>query len=1296
MGFFNELAKLFKGKPPERHGAHGVTKEIKVAKRLEEIQDKERIKEIERDRERAKERRYEKEKREFEQSRTAILAAGESLRRPRVRQEFEEKVINEGERRNKKAAYLASYFERPGTLQALNSLIEAHDGVADAVHELSTGDESVHGDPQSLLRLGAGLRYEAARAENQGITDANEAIEPLMQAIVERSSRYLLQAKDQLKEIYARQGKNFHETAWLAQLLNITPQEAERILQDPEFEEQMKNKVKELLTQIAAEQPIEPLQGEDESWIEAGKKPRAEDVTPPIEFIDKVNEIWRKAESREGRKKLGIRELDAIKDELEELEHKSYPTAVGADTRAFDEAVRKLHGEIEDKLKTLAKRAIQRLEEEGPELSYGKMTQEEFLGKVGEPGHFGYLTRDLEQPENKELLDLFVGFSEESHRFRDQVFLRLHRGVLTFTRDSSQDTFGLYQRGDFDTFISFIGNHMPYRQDKRSGNSVAEAITKHYSNLSNAIRLSRDMDYNASQPGANFETLSRISALYQNEYVIEALSIPAVEQAFRCLEDTLTGIKDAQDGYIPPQLVEYDAVKGTVYVDDRAKQMLRQMAENKQVFDVKRDKNNSYLHIVEKDGRTIVLDRDNPEKMRDLIHEDKTGLHLSMYMTLAKGFHMGTARWLEMIANSKCPGSDNTVNGMPGFHSMAGYEGVASALNFASFVIEKFKFGGHKYIHIMNMMLPKDEKLPADPINAREAIELYLAYRDGTLKEKYPKAKRLIDLSNFSKISSALGSQTLWRYLDASIGWTDKEKELLGGPVRILLSENYAKEKVKDLLVNNKFKMLYRGRIQEENRKLRDEGRLDEMMPDTGPRFEALWKSQGEEQYKSEIANMLYALDGKTPDGKVLHHSHKNEVYKEWIKKYQLAYNARVWVETVMRNPIVVAHNVNVDTPVAGFEGKSKKTTLHSQIMHKILGVPPEDFQYGTVVEEKNGNLILRQSAGKFASPTSEQRRYLNELLDLEGDVASAREIAVREQRDLREEDFDEAIHGEKEGVRRKRAKKYWEMCRQACLGSTDLGRAQDLYNQFGISFNESLVGDYKIDWEKIYNIENILKEEGRNSLVLNEEFLLQDWDWIFGTNDLALRQMDLINLGSRSWFRRIGVDIMGHYKGAPLIGQYLDQLTPQPDDEELQKTLRGIVSTYAEDDVTRGWEVAGLLSFATDKIYAWDAKHLGSYAQREIWKEMMGVDAWGPNRRYKWWHGIKNKDILPPHGHDFYQTPHHFNVHALEKASHTQAKNMILEIIFMGMLVAIVMTSYKAFITKDKEDEEGGGGNPH
>ena len=45
MGFFNELAKLFKGKPPERHGAHGVTKEIKVAKRLEEIQDKERIKE---------------------------------------------------------------------------------------------------------------------------------------------------------------------------------------------------------------------------------------------------------------------------------------------------------------------------------------------------------------------------------------------------------------------------------------------------------------------------------------------------------------------------------------------------------------------------------------------------------------------------------------------------------------------------------------------------------------------------------------------------------------------------------------------------------------------------------------------------------------------------------------------------------------------------------------------------------------------------------------------------------------------------------------------------------------------------------------------------------------------------------------------------------------------------------------------------------------------------------------------------------------------------------------------------
>lgn len=1318
MELIKNLIKRIKGKP---HEPFDIGKRIETYGELQKAEKAEQIRKIEADRERVRARRLEKEKREWEKTRAEIVEAEERTRRPQVRQEFEEMVVNKG---NRNAAYLNRYLEDPQAWQALNDLIEAHDGVADIIHELAKSDDSVHGNPQFLLRLSGELLYEAHRAERQGIDNAKEVIEPLMRAIKDQVSRNWLAEGKRQKNI---RGEEFNERKWVAGVLGVSEERAREIIENNQLPEQIYSKVNEILAQVDEEQIPESLPGETRPWTEAGREPLGEDVTPPEEFITQVNKLWRKVETEAGKGKLGYRELNNYQDELLELEHDAYPAAVYADTEAYNAAIRKLHDEVEGKLNALGQRAVQLLEREGPPLSVGKVTKEEFLKKMGEPGYFGRgILQSLDNPENKELLDLFVGHSEESQKFRDQVFLKLHTGVLTFKRDSSQDTFGLYQRGDFDSFISFLKNRMPHRIDKKTGNTVAMAVTTHYTNLSNAIRLSRDIDYNASQPGADIQILQRIAALYQNEYVIEAMSIPAVEQAYRCIEDTLTLIKDANDGYIPPGLIEYDAVGRTSYLDDQAQVMLKKIAENLQVYDIKRDEDNSFLHVVEKDGRTIAIDRDRPDKMRDMIREDHEGLQLAMYMTLAKGFHMGTARLLEMIANSKVPGSDHPVDGMPGFHSMAGYEGVASALNYMSLVIEKFKIGGFKYFHLMNMMLPKDQHLPVDSINAREAVEVYLAYRDGTLAEKFPNAKRLLDLTNFSKISSALGSVSIWRYLDATIDWSDKALELLGGPVRIILSKNYAEKKIKEFLVINSFKVLYRGQIEAENRKLRDEGKAEEeLLPEVGPRFDALWESQGQRQYQNQINAKLDQLAGKTAKGKVLHHTKEKEAFEEWVKKYRLAYNARIWTETVMRNPIVVAHNVQLDVPTIGFDeergekrGKYKKTSLHSLIAQEIFGVPPEDFQYATVLEEKaNGELVLRQKAGKYTSPTEEQKRYLNELLDLEGDMASVREVAIREQRDLTLDDFDDAIQGENEEVRRKRAKRYWDLCRQAVLGSADLGRANELYETVGLTFPKdgSFVADYKIDWKKIDNIEDTLDEkfkkeikfdvpgfvtskvkDSKHPLVLNQEFLAKDWDWMFGTNDMALRQMDLMNLGSRSWFRRVGIDIPAHMQGSQLIGTYIDQINPQPNDEFLQKTLKDIVNAYAGDDIMRGWEVGGMLSFATDKIYAFDPLRLGSYAQKEIWKEMIGVDAWGPNRRYKWWHGVRQNDIIPPHGHDFYYNlDHQFNVHALERASQTTLRNLILEMILIGMLSATVIMAYRALSAKSEEDE-GSGGPPH
>src|SRR3989344_3980100 len=496
MGFLNELAKLaelIKGKPQVRLDKG---ESIRVAKE-EEVDRVRRVKETEEARERARERRFEEEKREFEKTRREILEEEKRLKLPEIKKEFEEKVIKEGKQRNQNAAYIAKYFERPGSQNNLNALIESHSEIANIVHELSTGNESVHGDPLALLKLGAELKCEAARAANEGIPGANDIIEPLITAISERASKYLLEAIDRIKESEARHDRVFNEAAWMAQVLNIFKEQAAEILQDPE---QITSKVNEFLAEVASEKPIEKLPGETESWIEAGKKPLPEDVTPPEKFISQVNDFWRQAEIEEGKNKLSYKDLNDYQNQLRELEHKAYPAELYVDTEAHNNAIRILHREVEDKLDALARRATQIREREGPSLSLGKMTKEEFLNNIVEPGDFGRgMLRALNSPENKELLDLFLDVnSEEGERFRDQVFLKLHTGVLTYKRQPTQDTFGLYQRGDFDSFISFLKSRLPYRIDKKSGNTVAVAISTHYTNLSDALRISRDMDYNAS------------------------------------------------------------------------------------------------------------------------------------------------------------------------------------------------------------------------------------------------------------------------------------------------------------------------------------------------------------------------------------------------------------------------------------------------------------------------------------------------------------------------------------------------------------------------------------------------------------------------------------------------------------------------------------------------------------------------------------------------------------------------------------------------------------------------------
>ncbi len=1178
---------------------------------------------------------------------------------------------------------------------------------------LLSADESVHGNPQRLLQAGTILLHEAQRVE-QDIphTQAVLKIVPILEGIKEQVAELEKKEYEQARQRVAQEGGKFDRVAWLNERFNMDIDTAAQTMNGKSESEQdaiVLQKYRDRRDEALSAHAQFRDRSQESAWA------KTPEVTDPIKgkvpekFVNDLEGIWSKIVREEDARGLSSAELLDYKKKIIDLEHKAQPREMMTGTKGFESSLRAIHDSAEQKLNALSAIAVARKEKESPMLSTGKQTKKSFLENLSEPGQFGHMLR-----QNPHIRELLSNYDEDAAHFRDQVFLKLHKNVLNFRRDSSNDSFGLYERGDFTTFVNMITSSMSQRKDTRSGSTVGQRLGEHYVNLSNAIRLSRDIDYQASQPGGDMKTFTRIAALYQNEYVQEGFAMPGVAQAFREYETTLRGIMNAHDGYIPPALVEYDAVSGDAYWDQRTKLALEKIAAQGQMRDVVRDKENSYLHKVNPDGRTVELDKtpESAERMKKMIEEDTEGLAVNMYMTLAKGFGMASLRYLEMFANSRVPGSDQPFHGMPGFHSIAGYEGTASALNFTSVVFHKFKIGSYKYFHLMNMLLPPEEALAADTNNAYESVQTYMAYRDGTLEKTNPKAKRLLDVYNFTSGESSLKSG--WRYMDSSIKWTDKEREKLGGGARLLMAKAFAEERVQELLILNEFKERFlHDVVLKHNADLRRRNIPEEhWLPTAGPRFDALFDSRGRSipEYNREINQRLLEIEGKQKDGKRVHTPTRHH-YEELRDAYKKAYQARVWVEMVMRNPLTAAHQVSLDVPALG----GKTTTgmsLHTLLLEKVLGISLEDLRYATVVEKQgdgpNATIHIRQKGGQFTTPTEEQRAHLNEVLDMEADLATVREIAIREQRDLRESDFTEAINGEGADHRRARALDYWKLCRQAMLGSDANGRAEELYRHIGLTMNPDIVGDYVVNWHVVEGIEKNLAAmsvgggatfttaagEHISTGTLLHRAVNANLDKI-SMDDLAADQLDFMNLGSRSWVRKAG-DIAAHVDGGGAMMEIFDKLIlPTPDMNEIAKKMKEMIHIYGSDDIEIGYNVAGMLATAIDKLYSYDFRRGGSAAQKVVWQGIQGVEAWWPNERWTWWHTLEHADVLPPHGHSFDFGYDKFTIHDLMNKKRIMAQYWI-QMILMGGLIAAAITAWQAAQQRDDEGGGGGGGGGH
>ena len=1196
------------------------------------------------------------------ETRVEPLSAARQARLEQIKKNLEKFIDNQAKDKIG-AGYYLELVRDTGLRDRLYELIDSSPNAANLLDKLAIQGKELHGNPVALINLARGLLYEVQR-----VPGGREAVVPLLEAMKSRALD-LIPEVISVKDQESRLGKDTQQD-WLVGGLNLQiPENQKQGLSGDSLRNQATREA--AINQLFSTSP-EVAPSRDTRWTEVnGENLGAGSAAPPQQLVQEVDEIWGEVQqSEQAGSHLSVDQLQNIERRLLSAVSKGLPKDVIPGTQAYNNVVVASRRFTEEKLTALANQLSERLKMEAPLVKSGKTNPADFLKEmVLHPGRLGELLQ-----LNPEMRNLLVGHvpkadMEKSRHFRDQVFLTIHQAILTDKNVSSNDNFGLYERADFTTFSNIIRNEMANLIRPETGIAYGQTWVDWYVNLSNTIRLSRDIDFWAAQPGANIDDFNKSLALFQNSSSVQALTLPAVEQAYRAYETSLRSIRNSNDGYIPPSLVGYDATHMDSYWDRSAQQMLEKMIKQKVVFDVERDEHTGF-HVIDKDGNTVKINKNNPLNLDKLKKEDPQDLELSMYMTLAKGFGLASLRYLEMFANSKVPGSGQPGFAMGNFHSTP-YEGPARALNYMATVIHKWRFGSYKYLHMMNTLLPEEHKIRH--IDKDASMRAYIAYRDGTFTEKYGhEAKRMIDKLNFSGGSSAFGPPgTQWRHMDTTIGWSDKERELLGGPTMIMFSSRFAGEKVKEYFVVGKYREMFRDAM-------RNAGQ-----PTSGTEFDRLWQERGLEMYSVKIESDWDKLrKDKRIDQKI----------KEMTKSYKKAFVARVWVEMAMRNPLAVTHNLEI--PIKDVIG-NRKIRLHSYLVQEVLGIPLEDTKYGEV-------------AGKAAygsSPTEKQRAYMNEVMDLEGDLAAVRELAIENNRELTPDDFN-IIKSDKN---RAQALEYWKMTKEILMGGENYGH---LYEQFGLKLAEN-GHDYDIDWEKIKNIEQTLEHLGGSSsgedkvaggkILLNEALVDKDWDINFGSDDTAFRKMALLNLGARQWVRR-GGDAAAHYHGGERVGKYLSMdIIPNPDTDNLAKALLEIRNLYEGDAIENGWQVAGLLAHATSRLYSLDISRLGSAAQLDVWHTRRGVAAWTANGRRKFWDSLEHLDVLPPVGEagsnrygiqGSFDLPH--DIHELRKLNRAANIDVWTEILLYGLILALVIQIWTALKDSAKDEDEGGGGGGH
>lgn len=932
----------------------------------------------------------------------------------------------------------------------------------------------------------------------------------------------------------------------------------------------------------------------------------------------------------------------------------------------------------------------------------------------------------------------------------DYYFYKVLEPVLYNERlESHRDLYNLYTMGDMEAFLEIVS-----RKKDAQGRNVGRELVSYYTILKNTILQSHDMDYYAAHPMLDIKELMSSTAMFTNDFINFAHQDPLVALAKRAYEVALLQIREDHNGYIPREYLTWERGRMVSGLETRVEKIVKDAIKYGQLYHEKVDPvtgkpdTTRWGRVRIDDQRPYTLEElygGQPEQSEDW-RRQLGDLKLSAALKQAKGLALVDMRLLEIIGRSKGAGSNaasveqnNYTFSAEGPFNSVPYEGIVRHIEPIVHHFTRWRIAREEYLPFFSMMITEKDHT-WNEAKIRRLIELHLEGDHEKIREEFGEEAdtRLLAVDNPFAFSGMWGTMTGWRIADTSVGWDDWEKEKYSTANKLMVTGNrfikqggresgkheinYApgrawkrveeyflyedndnKYQGKDGLTASQLHKRCKDTYQESLRNSRDWDLV--RIAGNDDDFEVKWKTAGIKQKDPQSGKSYETLLKNHSKSVMKLHPKLEKEMAELEMKLERAYKARTWIQAAMRSPLVVARECKADYEIAGYK---RNGPLRKKIIYELLGIDIDDF-------------------ARIGTPTVEEKHTLDTVTDVEAAVFSIQQITLRENRDLKQEDFEILTQKAKTPQERQVAEyafQYWSQVKNYMLGRIT---AENWYKKIGIEdadTNKPIgLRLHRINWKRINEIslhhkgeeKSIFENpEGFQSDLMNGKLVDRDWRYLFSTEDMGWEYLNIGALGPRNPMRRAG-DLAAHVgfnQGLEdILVQILSGHLPKDDFIKKMKEMWVAMSGDAGDPAT---EACSRVFYTTLMLYrkfdwAWKIPWVGPAfavvkpaSVMQIIHGKIHGEAMGPNDLLQLIHMGEQARLFPAKVKSrltdrfVYGSPPqpNWDAHIMEERLGATQNAAVYEMLTAAVLLSIALMIYRALTTKEEETIGGGGGH--